>query len=529
MSYTPPVGNNIELTFGSSYTPPSGEGLVLTIGPTTPTPVPELPSLIQSFTQWFASTTALRTVLVDVEASIGGVETPLYISTREYRTTDATPINYIPLISGGVEVTEDISLEGNASLSYGDIEVYNESGELDAWLDYVWSNRPVKVYIGDVTWAKSSFLLVFDGVIEDLDSRSRDKLNIKIRDKLQRLNTPVSDVKLGGITTNADSLIPLTFGEVSNITPLLTNPSTHEYQVHNGAIEGIIEVRDNGAPVSFTPHLDTGKFNLTRNPEGTITASIQGDKQPDYINTISAIVQRIATGFGKASTRFVSGDLNTANLYNFDLANTQPVGVYIQNRENCLNVMQELAASIGAHVIMSSDGKLKLLQLTLPPTGDATSITESDIIYHTLAPVSRIPVKAAVKIGYCKNWTVQNDLQTGILEEHKKLFSDEYMTVTATDSTVATAYKLDAEPEQRNTLLLTSANAASEATRELNLYKTPRTLFTFQGFNKSMALELGQAVTITHPRFGLSSGKTGIVTKLQKNWITMKVMVEVLI
>ena len=46
---------------------------------------------------------------------------------------------------------------------------------------------------------------------------------------------------------------------------------------------------------------------------------------------------------------------------------------------------------------------------------------------------------------------------------------------------------------------------------------------------QSLLLELGGTVTITHPRFGMSAGKTGIVAKLTPDWIKMRVGVEVLI
>jgi len=224
---------------------------------------------------------AIPCILVEVIASIAGVETTLYLSTKGYVSGAAdTPANtvYMPAISGGVQVTEEISLDGSAAMSYGDIELYNVSGERDDWLDYVWSNRTVKVFKGNLEDARSMFTLLFDGVVDDIGSSSRDRINLKIRDKLQRLNCPVSDVKLGGTTSNADTVLPVVFGEVCNITPLLTNPGTLEYQVHNGAIESIIEVRDNGVPLTpvtgFTANLSEGKITLLAAPAGVITCSV---------------------------------------------------------------------------------------------------------------------------------------------------------------------------------------------------------------------------------------------------------------
>jgi len=472
-------------------------------------------------------------ILVEVVASISGIETTLYLSTKGYVTGAAdSPANtvYMPAISGGVQVTEELSLDGSAAMAYGDIELYNVAGERDGWMDYVWSNRTVKVYKGNLGEARSTFTLLFDGVVDDIGSSSRDRINIKIRDKLQRLNCPVSDVKLGGITANADVVLPLVFGEVCNITPLLTNPATLEYQVYNGAIESIIEVRDNGVPITtFTATLATGKFVLTTAPAGVITCSVQGDKPIVYVNTISALIQRLATAFGKVSTRFVAIDLDATALAAFEAAHPQAVGTYLSGRENTIAVMQDLAASVGAQVVITRAGKLSLLQITFPPTGTATTITNVDMVQSSLHIVRRLPVKSSVKLGYCKNWTVQTNLQTGIPVSSKNLLNTEYLTVTQSDLVVAANYRLDAEPIQINTLLLSTAEATAEASRQLNIYATPRTIYGFEGFSQCLDLVLGQAVTLTHARFGLSVSKTGIVTKLQPDWINLRVQVEVMI
>jgi len=76
---------------------------------------------------------------------------------------------------------------------------------------------------------------------------------------------------------------------------------------------------------------------------------------------------------------------------------------------------------------------------------------------------------------------------------------------------------------------LSTAEATAEASRQLNIYATPRTIYGFEGFSQCLDLVLGQAVTLTHARFGLSVSKTGIVTKLQPDWINLRVQVEVMI
>lgn len=482
--------------------------------------------------KWFKNDSAIRCVLMEVGVLVGGVETTRYLSNKGYTTGPAdTPANtnYTPLIAGGIRFTESISLDGSASLSFGDIELFNTSGDRDTWLDDVWAGRFVRMYIGDVSWPRSDFYKIFDGVVAGIDSRRRDRINIKLSDKLQRLNTPVTEIKLGGTTQNKDRLIPLCFGECHNIEPLLVDPANHEYQVHNGPIENIIEVRDNGVPVSITPLLSTGKFRLNQSPVGTITCSVQGDKPSTYSNNVSVIIQRLVTGYGNTDQRFVTGDLDTTNLDAFATANSQPVGLYLNDRANVLEVCNKLATSVGARVVMSRTGLLTLVKLDLPQASPGTTITASDMVQHSLA-VSELPaVRAGVKLGYCKNYCVQNNLQTGLPEAHIALFAQEWLTVTKTDATTASKYKMYIEPIMDETLLLVEADANNEATRRLNMFNVQRKVFQYQGLANLMLEQLGSSQTLKHERFGLSSGVTGQIITLTTDWLNPHVDVEVLV
>jgi len=256
---------------------------------------------------------------------------------------------------------------------------------------------------------------------------------------------------------------------------------------------------------------------------------VQGDKPSAYYNTISRLVQRIVQNYGKAADQFGSADLDAANLAAFEAAHPQPVGIYLQNRENVLTTIQALAASVGAQVVMSRTGQLRLIQIALPPAGTPTVITEAQMVQRTLQIVDRPTVVASVQIGFCKNWTVQPGLQTAIPAQHKDLFAQEWVTAIATDAATQTQYRLNALPVQQDTLLLVRSDAAAEAARKLALTKVARTVYQFEGTPDLLQLELGSPVTIYNHRFGLSGGATGMVVSLAPNWMTGHVTVGVLV
>jgi hypothetical protein len=382
---------------------------------------------------------------------------------------------------------------------------------------------------GAFRWPRANFNVIFNGVIEDIGSKARDTVNFALRDKLQRLNTTVSDTKLGGSTSNKNELIPLCFGECFNVSPLLTNPATLEYQVHNGGIESIIEVRDNGVPVSKTATLGTGKFTLAATPAGKVTASVQGSKGASYQNNVRQIVQMLVTNYGTpVSNRFVGADLDTFNLDEFETANQQPIGVYLDGRENLLTVCSEIAGSVGAQLVMSREGRLQLIKVDIPVASEY-DITADDIINGTLAISEKVPVVGAFKLGFDKNYTVQTGLLTGIPAAHKSLYAQEWLTVTSSDATVKTNYRQNEEPQQRDTFLLTTTDATDEADRLLALFSVPRFVVSFESPASMMFLRLGDAVTIYHDRFGLDAGRIGMIIGLSLDWDKHIVKVEVLI
>lgn len=483
------------------------------------------------FLSWANSVSSTKCVLVEVQVYSGGSETTRYLSNKDYisKPTDS-PANklYTSALTGSVSISEKLSIDGQASISYGDVEILN-NGEFDNWLNDVWVSRPISIYVGDVTWAKSDFRKVFDGTVKNIGSRSRNTLNIILRDKSQRLNTAMSDVTLGGSTDNKNSLIPLCFGEVHNIEPLLANPALLKYQVHNGPIERIIEVRDNGVPVTFTQDLSTGTFTLASNPAGVITCSIQGAKvSGTYSNKVGDLIKLIVTTYGKAADKFTNSDLDLSNISAFNTANPQPIGIYLADRANVIDVCNQLTTSVGAQVVVGKDGLLRILKIDLAASSP-TEVTSEKMLSDSLQPQENIEVIAAVKLGYVKNWTVQNNLQTGIPEQHKNLFEQEWLTETVSDSSVATIYKLSTEPIQEDTLLLTQTDCSTEATRRLNLWKQPRTVYSYVGTPGLILEKLGGYQTIYNRRFGMQAGKTGQIIGLTQDWVKCTTTFEVLI
>lgn len=471
------------------------------------------------YTAWLAADARQREILVEVGCNHGGSEITRYLSLFGYGTGAAdTPANtpYDARLKGQINLTRRVSIsaaESSVQINLSSIDVDNIDGALDGWLEDVWEKRSVKVWIGDVAWARADFRQIFAGRVAAIKPNGRDGLSLLIFDEMQRLNFPVSETLLGGATVNKDAFIPQAFGEVFNLQPLLADPATHEYQWHTGAGNLVIEVRDNGAPVAYTDLSSTGKFRLSASPVGQITCDVQGAVTTGHGFTrhVAHIVEEIVTQYGDATTRLTGGEIDSANFSAFDTANPQNVGLYLASRTNVLEACNAVAASVQGSLHFSREGKLRLWR---PPTAGGSpvmSFDASDMKDGSLQAVEILAAAPAVSVGWGRNWTVQGQLAGGLPASSVTEFMTEWRDVVANDPTAAALRRYTTSPAREETCLIVEAEANTEAAKRLAFRTGQHLIVEFQTTLKALELELGAEITVTHPRFGCGSGRSGWV------------------
>lgn len=493
---------------------------------------------------WLQSTTSTRVVLVEVE-NVTGAPGLVRLSNRPYMDTN-TNNQYESCIVGGVTFTESINLTGGApQIGYGDVEIENTPnpviGPRDNWLGWVWGNKKVTVSIGDVTWIRGDFYTIFTGLVKDISSKSRTTLNLILTDNTQRLNVAVSEQLLTTIY-NTNLSVPATFGECFNVTPLLVNPGTRQYKVHTGAIAEIIEVRDNGAPLNFvgnnsTIDNSTGTFTLAYPPNGTITCTVRGSAPGgSHKAYVGEVIRHILTNYGAQLTDATY--IDNANFVNFDaVANTAGgtqarCGVFLNSRENVLETCNRLANSVGAYLVTGMDGKFRLKQVKSYDTASGTgthTVGQTDMEQKTFTIREKLDIQGAVKLSYCKNWTVQSSgLAAGVAQQSIVIFARDGYFVNSKDDTVLSNYSQSAEPPPREVLLIEKAAAQKECDRLLEFYKTPRFIYSATYYSHLLTVELGDTINVTYPRFGLTN-KTGTIVEINRDWLKGRVTLGILI
>jgi hypothetical protein len=321
--------------------------------------------------------------------------------------------------------------------------------------------------------------------------------------------------------------------------------------VNQEAVEQVIEVRDNGRPIAFTTTTSTikfpdGCFKLLATPVGTVTCSVQGIKKnivnnnavSGYVNTAANTIALIINLYGNQSGNYVENGYvdkgyvkgNEVDIDNtsFSTLGTEAIGVYLTDRVNVLAVCQEIAKSCGLILTTTRLGTVKLVELSIPASAEV-NITESDMLLNTLAMSQRVDVVAGVKLGYAKNWTIQNNLVTAIPQQHKDMYATEWLESVQSDTVVANDYSVTTAPALENTYLVDKAQADAVALKKLNLFKTQRKILTMTCTARMLSLQVGDAVTVTASRFGLNNGRLARVVSTKPNWLRGTIEIGVLV
>jgi hypothetical protein len=410
---------------------------------------------------------------------------------------------------------------GRSIPNFGEIVLANADGGLDGLLTHGWDDRRVRVFLGGEDFSYGDFGLVFDGTAEQIEVTDQ-VLTVRLRDWQHKLDKPVQGTLYAG--TGGDEggsdltgvRKPLAFGRVLNVRPVMVDPGAGRYQVHDGAIDdadalyvgGIAYTHIVGTPVANQYAVDENVGFVTVGgapPNEQVTCDVKGAKPGGaYLETVADIVEEIVTSQGGLG----ADDLDTASFTALNTANNATVGIFVDgaSSKTVLEVLDELLASIGGYYGFDRSGKFQVGRLEAPGGTPAATFTNVEIL-EIDRPATALPVHR-VRLGYQPNWTVQVEFQLngGATAGRRAFTARDFRHVTAQDGSVLTKHPLAGDLEVK-TLLDGSANASTEATRLLNLYKIDRDLFRVRVKTQPFALELADSVRLSYPRFGLEAGK----------------------
>lgn len=442
-------------------------------------------------------------------------ETTIYLSDRGYVSGPAeSPANtyFAPRVMEALNFQRAMfqagRIGGQSLPGFGSIILANADGDLDDFAGYAWDGRDVEVKIGEQGANLSNHFTIFKGKAKAIEFDDLT-VNVVINDN-QELFTKTFPTSVYGGTggTDGSSIMagqpkPICLGEVFNISPVLVDASNNIYQVHDGQIESIVAVYENGESISgYTADLTNGRFTLSTAPAGIITCDVKGAKPSgSYKETAGDIIRFVAAEYGGLTD---PGDFDTASFTALNTANGSTTGAYFQSFTSILQVLDEFANTVGAFYGFDRSGKFNVGQLVVP-TGSADLELDTTNIIQLQRQPTAIP-NFRVNVKYKKNYTVLDEDSLGASPADRDFMVREGAVETATTAGVQTAYP-NSEVLEIDSRFVGSSPASTEATRLAALYGTQRNIYRVRVKTQPYTLKLNDLVEITFPRYDLSSGK----------------------
>ena len=474
----------------------------------------------------------------------------IYTSTEEYVTLSSDSLQTQPFngtLLQPLQITRSLlgsDIIGQFTAGTGKVILTNADGEYDFLIQrFAIDGRDITVKVGREGDAYDDFYTIFSGTASDW-SVEEDVVEIDIVDNAYKLSVPVQDNTYGGTggVDGTSDLVgkrkPLAYGYVYNISPPLVVPATLIYQVHDGAVEAISAVYDRGVSLTVGSNYATyallsaaavsagafatcraeGLIKLGSSPSGTVTADVQGDNATAFSVTTADIVRKILT----RSVLEDPDDLYLPAFVAVNAANSSEVGYYVgqDDTTTVADVIAYLMRGIGGWGGFRRSGKFEV-GIFLTPTGalPAAHYDKNDIfeMRRDRLPNALSPPPYRFRVGWQRNFTVQNDLAGSVSATRKGFLSEAYRYAEATDDSIKTDHPFAQDREPTLSFFRDQADAQTEADRLLDLYRSTKALYRFKVGIQPFALDLGDVVNVTYPRWDLTVGRNLRIVEMTEN------------
>jgi hypothetical protein len=530
----------------------------------------------------------MRAVVVTIAAVLAssGAANPLYLSDIGYiDNSGAAPTCYLPHLQQPNSSSREMPIGPEAGTAvgaqWGDIVWANPrdpdtgAGYYDALIDSLdVAGRAVTVSIVDKVFDQargiwldsnpvSGGVVIFSGIALNWVTDGKT-VNLRIRDNLAVLEAPIQQSfytgagGAQGTTDIANQPIPKTRGIVSNITPILINPTLNVYQCSDAAISALTVYEGGIAGFSLTSDFATysllaaatltagqyatclagGYFRLGTVPVYDITCDLLGSFPSGA--TKNKIVD-ITLAILEEDCGIASAAINVSNFTTLqsDFGNT--FGGIFTGSDNAtpIDLLSELVGALNCSIGTDLNGVIDIFQL-VDPTGSGTvaNFTTAHILDGAQSvdlPDSVIVPNWRRTLSCNPNDTVQsgNSLKATVTQSRRLFLGKAYSRVVWASGTVHARYPtaLDAP------IIVSRLSDASVAQTFVNamgaLWGDQRYLYDLP-FPRDVLLpstgpvvELGDVVGITFPLGKLAAGVScqvvGMALDMQAGTVTLRV------
>ncbi len=297
----------------------------------------------------------------------------------------------------------------------------NKGGVYDYLLNNIFDGHSISLYLGDKSFAFDDFRLIKKLVGSNLTCKGEFSLSLQFSSLDGAFNCEAQrNLITSGVSKG--NPIPIAYGYVNRASPIYLgiNSSTNRkrYKLNEWKIHSIVSINDNGTllspTVNYIGYLDVGEFEMVTEPFGTLTVNFYGttDSSGACIVRSGDIINHLLKN--KSSSGVT---LDAASLAAFNVDNPHPVGIYITQRINMNELLDNILSScLGFKYFGSSDtmylGSFRLATSTSPVVLDHSYIL-NDSGGVNMDSTFIMPL-ANTKITYKKNYTPTDSSSTGL-------------------------------------------------------------------------------------------------------------------
>lgn len=494
------------------------------------------------YLNWLARDNSTRCVLVELDYQYENGGAPatgtLYLSDRAYFDDDgASPLNvYIDCVNSVPQFNRALSGDrlGAYTSSVGTLEIDNADGEQDFFFELAIDGSEVRFYVGDLSWPKDDFRLIYSALASVATAPSFDRVSVALKDTGLLLNQSIGGTSLvGGSGPNANQARPVNFGYVHNLQALVLDAGLLRYvYADDGTDTTVADVRDRGVSVVFTDNFD-GTFDLSASPDGAITcdvvASPGGSDSPSLDNRCisDAMNELVGIRSGLIVLDRYRGAGSTFNVHDDD---DYLIGISLPEARNVIDLLSDIVDSGNCFWSVLRTGEFSFGRLrpndiaglvadSGSPQIPVTQILEDDIDEGSFRLDHSTPLYYQYQAYMSRNWFVQTDLASSLTPDEQAVWTRKGIYLLQAPG-VGTTYN-DA-PELYNKSLTVSPvvdTLLSGGFDELDLpfleiwMDTRREMFLPWIEIVSITvgldfyeLELGDVVSLVMPRFGEDDG-----------------------
>lgn len=425
------------------------------------------------YENWLADLSASRIVLAELHHS-GGVE---YVATAPFisRPTDQAPNRaYNDILVKAV----DISTRIDGLVGFGEVELLDD-GEVTHWVDYAWQGHPIRLLLGAPAWPLDDFRLIAKGRNGGISDARRGVLSFVMEDESSVLDERIDT---GQLPDDAGP-VPLALGSVFNAPAYLLTPDPYEFKASFLACAALTP-KDNGNPVGHTDNLANGSFVLSSGLVGTLTVDIE-----EQHNTPAAVCQWVANHYGVP--------LGAIEMPSYT------VGLYYNGEVTGRQILDELCEGLGAYWFLDALGRLEVRQHIEAVSAELTLVSD-DIAYDQIRLAETQAPWRGLTLRFRRNYSPLSTVAGAVSDTQAARLRTEWRESRATQD--VSDYPL-AERSERNSVIQSATDAATERDRLLNLRSVRREVWAIEAF--LAPARVGMPLAVDHPRL---AGRVGRVT-----------------